>query len=54
MSNDKITKTNSIMTKLKDALHKAGLKTAPSKNAYQKNIPILLLPPEMHFKIAIN
>ena len=41
MSNVKITGSNLIMTKPKDALHKARLKTAPSKNVFQKNILIL-------------
>ena len=53
MSNDKITRSNLIITKPKDALHKAWLKTAPPKNAFQKNISILL-PQKMYFKIATN
>ena len=38
MSNDKMTKNNSIMKKLKDALHKAWLKTAPSKICFKTAI----------------
>ena len=36
MSDDKVTKSNSIMAKPKDALHKTWLKTALSKNTFQK------------------
>ena len=50
MSNVKITRSDLIMTKAKDALHKARLKTAPSKNSFQKNIPILLFSQKIHFK----
>ena len=60
MSNVKITRSNLIMTKPKDALHKAWL--LPRKMHFkrylditplQKNISILL-PQKNYFKIAIN
>ena len=50
MSNDKITRSNLIMTKPKRCATYSIIKNCSLKNCISKNIPILLFSQKMHFK----